>query len=96
MGESPPEFDPQWLFFLIEQNPLSRFIGQMRSAFPRLLAVLPFVGRIFAADITPNAAAKRVGEAVGGKGTAVEVFLGKGGNACRSFCAAFPQHPFSA
>ena len=87
----PPEFGPQWPFFLIEQNPLSRFIGQMRSAFSPLLAILAFVGRIFAADITPNAAAKHAGETVGVKGAAVEVFLSKGGNACLSFGAAFPN-----
>jgi len=85
-----------WLFFLIERNPLSRFIGQMRSAFPPLLAIFAFVGRIFAADITPNAAAKHAGETVGVKGAAVEVFLSKDGNACRSFCAAFPKRTFSA
>ena len=68
----------------------------MRSAFPPLLAILAFLGRIFAADITTNAAAKHVGETVGVKGSAVEVFLGKGGNACLSIGAAFPQHPFNA
>jgi hypothetical protein len=61
-----------------------------------MLAILAFVGRIFAADITTNHAAKQVGETVGVKGTAVEVFLSKGGNAYRSFCAAFPKHTFSA
>ena len=68
----------------------------MRSAFPPLLAIFAFVGRIFAANITPNAAAKHAGETVGVKGAAVEVFLSKDGNACRSFCAAFPKHTFSA
>ena len=68
----------------------------MRSAFPPLLAILAFVGRIFTADIITNDAAKPVGETAGVKGTAVEVFLSKGGNAYLSFCAAFPKHPLSA
>jgi hypothetical protein len=68
----------------------------MRSAFSPLLAILAFVGRIFAADITTKDAAKHEGETIGVKGTPGEVFLSKGGNACLSFGAAFPKHRFSA
>ena len=60
----------------------------MRSAFSPLLAIL--------ADITTNDAAKYVGKTVGVKGTAVEVFLSKGGNAYLNFFAAVPKHTFSA
>jgi hypothetical protein len=49
-----------------------------------------------AADITPDEAAKHVGETVSVKGMVVEVFLSKGGNAYLNFGAAFPNQTLSA
>jgi DNA/RNA endonuclease YhcR with UshA esterase domain len=68
----------------------------MRASFFFLLFCLLTAGNLLAEDITPDDAAKHVGEVVTVRGTVVQVFLSKGGNAYLNFGAAFPNQTFSA
>jgi len=68
----------------------------MRASFLSLLLCLATAGVLLAADITPDEAAKHVGEKVTVRGTVIEVFVSKSNNVYLNFGAKFPNQTFSA
>ena len=68
----------------------------MRASFLSLLLCLLTAGSLFATDITPEEAAKHVGEKVTIRGTVFQVFVSKSNNVYLNFGANFPDQTFSA
>ena len=68
----------------------------MRPSFLSLLFVILTTGSLFASDITPEEAAKHVGEKVTVRGTVFQVFVSKSKNVYLNFGATFPNQTFAA
>jgi len=68
----------------------------MRASVLSLLLCIATAGSLFAADITPEEAAKHVGEKVTVRGTVFQVFVSKSKNVYLNFGAKFPNQTFAA